>query len=79
MTTNSIAIFGAGSWAAQYIVSALRSSGCPIRIIVRKGAPLPSTIEGMDIREVSWEDEEAVVNALSGIDIAMYVSGRGKE
>jgi uncharacterized protein YbjT (DUF2867 family) len=71
MTYNRLAVYAHRGWASSGIVTALASSGAPLRVLYRPGSDVSSLPNSVETVQVDLEDEDAVVAALDGIDILM--------
>jgi nucleoside-diphosphate-sugar epimerase len=69
--TRSIAILGHRGWVAAHVIKALLKTEATLKVIHRPGSStsdLPETVQQV---EASLDDEDALVNALRDVDIAM--------
>lgn len=76
MTSNSIAVLGYRSWVGHKVVPALAAAGCRLRLVARPGSGTASadgSTPGAEVVEVDWEDADAMVEAVKGFDIVLYV------
>nr|XP_036586871.1 NmrA-like family protein (Rossmann-fold NAD(P)(+)-binding protein) [Colletotrichum truncatum]KAF6797428.1 NmrA-like family protein (Rossmann-fold NAD(P)(+)-binding protein) [Colletotrichum truncatum] len=75
MSVNRIAVYGHRGWGSSRIVSALISSGVPIRVLFRAGSDISNIPETVEKVEVDVNDEQALIAALQDIDIVISLVG----
>lgn len=69
--TRSIAIFGHRGWVAGHVIKALLKTGVTLKVIHRPRSVTSDLPETVLKAEAAFEDEDALVDALRGVDIAM--------
>ncbi|MDO5626769.1 MAG: SDR family oxidoreductase [Mobilicoccus sp.] len=72
--TEQIAVTGATGGLGGAVARLLSERGAAQRLIVRDPGRAPS-LPGAQVAQATYEDHDALVAALSGVDVALFVSG----
>jgi uncharacterized protein YbjT (DUF2867 family) len=70
--TDLIAVTGATGHIGRIVTDQLRSSGAPVRLVVRDPNRAPTGFT--DVKQATYGDREAAVRALEGADVLFMVS-----